>query len=86
MGCVNFDPMMDKVEHYACEYEEALELLVGSASGADSANGNIGTVKIAEATIATTTVQVTQALTEMASGIVKNAADHLKGKGRALSG
>ena len=76
--------MLEKVEAYANEYEEALELLVNSAQGTGS--GNIGNVKIAEATIATTTVQVTQALTEMASGIVKNAADHLKGKGRALSG
>jgi hypothetical protein len=38
------------------------------------------------ATVATTNVQVSQSLTEMASGIAKNAADYVKGLGRKVSG
>jgi hypothetical protein len=36
--------------------------------------------------VATTKVQLTQSLTEMASGIAKNAADHTKGLGRKIGG
>ena len=47
---------------------------------------NLGEVSITNATVATTKVQLTQSLTEMASGIAKNAADHTKGLGRKIGG
>jgi hypothetical protein len=47
---------------------------------------NLGEVSITDATVATTKVQLTQSLTEMASGIAKNAADHTKGLGRKIGG
>jgi Mn-containing catalase len=47
---------------------------------------NLGQVSITNATVATTKVQLTQSLTEMASGIAKNAADHTKGLGRKIGG
>ena len=47
---------------------------------------NLGSVSITNATVATTKVQLTQSLTEMASGIAKNAADHTKGLGRKIGG
>ena len=49
-------------------------------------SGNPGSVNITEATVATTRVQLTQSLTEMATGIAKNAADHTKSLGRKIGG
>jgi hypothetical protein len=63
------------------------------AAGNDAPEGNgaiekynLGDVSITNATVATTKVQLTQSLTEMASGIAKNAADHTKGLGRKIGG
>jgi len=85
MPNVNFGTLIDVVESHAKTYEEALVDLQDSANSSNS-NGNVGQVSITEATVATTKVQLTQSLTEMASGIAKNAADHTKGLGRKIGG
>ncbi len=82
---INFDTLIGVVENHANKYESALNDLQKSAS--DGVNeDSTGTFGISAATVATTEVQVTQSLTEMASGIAKNAADHTKGLGRKISG
>ena len=83
---VSFDQLLKVVESHANNYEAALVELENSASSSEGSNGNPGQVTITEATVATTRVQLTQSLTEMASGIAKNAADHTKGLGRKISG
>jgi len=83
---VSFDQLLKVVESHANNYEAALVELENSASSSEGSNGNPGQVNITEATVATTRVQLTQSLTEMASGIAKNAADHTKGLGRKISG
>jgi hypothetical protein len=82
---INFDTLIGVVENHAKKYEGALNDLQKSASDGVTANST-GTFGISAATVATTNVQVTQSLTEMASGIAKNAADHTKGLGRKISG
>lgn len=84
-GNVNFATLIDVVEAHASTYEEALVDLQDSANSSNQ-GGNVGQVSITEATVATTKVQLTQSLTEMASGIAKNAADHTKGLGRKIGG
>jgi len=59
---------------------------VAEGSGGAKEKYNLGDVSITDATVATTKVQLTQSLTEMASGIAKNAADHTKGLGRKIGG
>jgi hypothetical protein len=84
---VSFDSLIKVVHSHACNYEQALiELEKSANSSGGSSGGNPGTVNITEATVATTRVQLTQSLTEMASGIAKNAADHTKGLGRKIGG
>jgi len=85
MTNVNFSELLDAVESHASSYESALLELETSASSSASDNGP-GSVNITDATVATTRVQLTQSLTEMATGIAKNAADHTKGLGRKISG
>jgi hypothetical protein len=75
---VSFDALVDSVSDAASAYQDALNNLQDSASS-DSIN-------MVSATVATTNVQVSQSLTEMASGIAKNAADYVKGLGRKVSG
>ncbi|MEK9726775.1 MAG: hypothetical protein VW397_01570 [Candidatus Margulisiibacteriota bacterium] len=86
MANVNFDGLIKVVEEHASNYEAALIELEVSASSSGGSGGNPGSVNITEATVATTRVQLTQSLTEMASGIAKNAADHTKGLGRKIGG
>tara|TARA_Y100000590_G_scaffold84593_1_gene94519 strand:- start:79 stop:339 length:261 start_codon:yes stop_codon:yes gene_type:complete len=86
MANVNFESLIKTVYEHANNYETALTQLEASANSSGGANGNPGTVNITEATVATTRVQLTQSLTEMASGIAKNAADHTKGLGRKIGG
>ena len=86
MANVNFDGLINVVEMHASNYEAALIELEESASSSGGSDGNPGSVNITEATVATTRVQLTQSLTEMASGIAKNAADHTKGLGRKIGG
>ncbi|MGA0241486.1 MAG: hypothetical protein ACO3K7_00625 [Candidatus Marinamargulisbacteria bacterium] len=87
----SFDTLIDNVKKYADTYETALKSLEQSAtSGTDTdVDGNEtttpGSVNITDATVATTRVQITQSLTEMASGIAKNAATHTKELGRKIS-
>jgi len=83
---VSFEALIDVVESHACNYETALVDLEKSANASGGSGGSPGTVNITEATVATTKVQLTQSLTEMASGIAKNAADHTKGLGRKIGG
>lgn len=83
---VSFDQLIKVVQDHACNYETALVDLEASATSSGGSGGNPGTVNITEATVATTKVQLTQSLTEMASGIAKNAADHTKGLGRKIGG
>jgi len=83
---VSFSSLIDAVESHASTYEEALIELEASAKSSSGTGGNPGSVNITDATVATTRVQLTQSLTEMASGIAKNAADHTKGLGRKISG
>ena len=85
VGNVNFSSLIEAVEEHACTYEKALIELENSATSSSNA-GSVGSVNITDATVATTRVQLTQSLTEMASGIAKNAADHTKGLGRKISG
>lgn len=86
MSNVNFNTLINVVETHASQYENALIELEENASSSEGTNGNPGSVNITDATVATTKVQLTQSLTEMASGIAKNAADHTKGLGRKISG
>lgn len=83
---VSFSQLIDVVEAHANNYEAALIELENSATSSEGTDGNPGSVNITEATVATTRVQLTQSLTEMASGIAKNAADHTKGLGRKIGG
>jgi uncharacterized protein YqiB (DUF1249 family) len=83
-GNVNFAQLVKVVDTHANNYEAALIALEKTANSSSSSNG--GSVNITEATVATTRVQLTQSLTEMASGIAKNAADHTKGLGRKIGG
>ena len=85
MSNVNFGTLIEVVEAHASNYEAALIELEDSASSSSTSSGP-GSVNITEATVATTRVQLTQSLTEMASGIAKNAADHTKGLGRKIGG
>lgn len=85
MSNVSFSKLISVVESHASNYEAALIELETSASTSATASGP-GSVNITEATVATTRVQLTQSLTEMASGIAKNAADHTKGLGRKIGG
>jgi hypothetical protein len=85
-GNVSFETLINVVQTHACNYEQALVNLEGSANSSGGSGGNPGSVNITEATVATTKVQLTQSLTEMASGIAKNAADHTKGLGRKIGG
>ena len=85
MTNVNFSELLDAVESHASNYEAALLELETSASSSATTSGP-GSVNITDATVATTRVQLTQSLTEMATGIAKNAADHTKGLGRKISG
>lgn len=86
MSNVNFASLVETVKDHACNYEQALIDLEDSANSSGGSGGNPGTVNITDATVATTKVQLTQSLTEMASGIAKNAADHTKGLGRKIGG
>jgi hypothetical protein len=84
---VNFGTLINVVKAHATTYEEALKSLEESASSSQGSDGEeLGQVSITNATVATTKVQLTQSLTEMASGIAKNAADHTKGLGRKIGG
>ncbi len=83
---VSFTTLIDVVEKHASNYEAALVELENSAHASGGTGGNPGSVNITDATVATTRVQLTQSLTEMASGIAKNAADHTKGLGRKVGG
>ena len=78
--------LIHAVQNHSNNYEQALLDLESSASSSAGSGGNPGSVNITEATVATTRVQLTQSLTEMASGIAKNAADHTKGIGRKIGG
>ncbi len=82
-----------KVSYHATNDDNALlyHQADGSHGTTDAGLGkvekyNLGQVSITNATVATTKVQLTQSLTEMASGIAKNAADHTKGLGRKIGG
>ena len=85
-GNIGFTELLKVVQSHASSYESALVDLEEAASTSTSSGSNPGTVNITTATVATTRVQLTQSLTEMASGIAKNAADHTKGLGRKISG
>jgi len=86
MANVNFDTLIKVVEAHASNYETALNNLENSANSSQGSGGNPGEVSITDATVATTRVQLTQSLTEMATGIAKNAADHTKSLGRKIGG
>ena len=86
MSCVSFNSLLEVVETHASNYEQALMSLESTASNSASSDGSVGSVDITEATVATTRVQLTQSLTEMATGIAKNAADHTKNLGRKIGG
>jgi hypothetical protein len=86
----SFDTLIDNVQKYAETYETALKSLEESAKSGTNTDGGVetttpGSVNITDATVATTRVQITQSLTEMASGIAKNAATHTKELGRKIS-
>jgi hypothetical protein len=84
---VNFGTLIDVVKAHATTYEDALKELENSANSSKATGDqSAGQVSITKATVATTKVQLTQSLTEMASGIAKNAADHTKGLGRKIGG
>ena len=76
---VNLDQFTDLVRQSASEYEAAISDLHQTANNDTDFN-------ITRATVATTTIQVKQSLTEMAAGIAKNAADHTKNLGRKIGG
>jgi len=85
-GCVSFSSLLDVVATHASNYEAALMDLEESANSSGGSGSNPGSVNITDATVATTRVQLTQSLTEMATGIAKNAADHTKNLGRKIGG
>ena len=68
---VSFTSLIEVVQQHANSYEEALLQLESSANSSAGSGGNPGSVNITEATVATTRVQLTQSLTEMASGTRK---------------
>ena len=85
MANVSFDSLIDVVKDHASAYEAALVDLEVNAQGSESGQeDNPQTLSITDATVATTKVQVTQSLTEMASGIAKNAAEHTKALGKKI--
>ena len=86
MTNVSFKSLIDVVKDHASNYESALVALESSANSSKGTSGNPGSVNITDATVATTRVQLTQSLTEMATGIAKNAADHTKSLGRKIGG
>ncbi|MGC6367195.1 MAG: hypothetical protein ACON35_04265 [Candidatus Marinamargulisbacteria bacterium] len=86
MTNVSFRSLIDVVKDHASNYESALVALESSANSSKGTSGNPGSVNITDATVATTRVQLTQSLTEMATGIAKNAADHTKSLGRKIGG
>ena len=86
MANVSFGTLIDVVQSHASTYEQALVDLQKSANSSAKTGGSLGEVSITQATVATTKVQLTQSLTEMATGIAKNAADHTKGLGRKIGG
>ena len=86
MANVNFETLLNVVRAHANNYESALNDLEDSASSSQGSGGNPGEVSITDATVATTKVQLTQSLTEMATGVAKNAADHTKSLGRKIGG
>ncbi len=86
MANVSFETLLEAVQSHANTYQAALTDLEASATSSQGTGSNPGSVNITDATVATTRVQLTQSLTEMASGIAKNAADHTKGLGRKISG
>ena len=67
----SFEQLISVVDTHANNYEQALIQLENSANSSGGSSGNPGSVNITEATVATTRVQLTQSLTEMASGIAK---------------
>ena len=81
---LSFTKLKDAVDMHAKAYETALIELENAANSSKGTNNQ--TLSIAQATMATTKVQIHQSLTEMASGIAKNATDHTKGLGRKISG
>ena len=80
---INFTQLKDAVDSHALDYQNALMDLQNAAN---SSAGATQQLSISEATMATTKVQIHQSLTEMASGIAKNATDHTKGMGRKIGG
>ncbi|RAP34958.1 hypothetical protein DID77_00055 [Candidatus Marinamargulisbacteria bacterium SCGC AG-439-L15] len=83
MTDISFKKLINSVENHAHHYENALLDLENAANSSGSGNH---TLSITDATVATTRVQIHQSLTEMASGIAKNASDHVKAQGRKLTG
>jgi hypothetical protein len=83
---VSFNKLLSAVSSHASSYEQALIALEKSANSSTGEGTALGSVNITDATVATTRVQLTQSLTEMASGIAKNAADHTRGLGKKISG
>ena len=81
---LSFTKLKDAVDRHALDYQNALMELENAANSSAATGGQ--SLSIAEATMATTKVQIHQSLTEMASGIAKNATDHTKGLGRKISG
>ena len=79
---IDFKQLKNAVDAHALDYENALVDLENAANS----SGVSQALSISDATLATTKVQVHQALTEMAAGIAKNAADHTKGLGRKIGG
>ena len=67
---IDFTQLKKAVQNHAQDYENALIELENAANTSSS-----GSLSISQATLATTKVQIHQSLTEMASGIAKNAAD-----------
>ena len=80
MTKVNFTLLENAVEEHAKDYENALFDLEEAANSSQQSQS----LSISQATMATTKVQIHQALTEMAAGIAKNAAGHTKGLGGKL--
>lgn len=73
---------VDVVADLAGDFEDALNELGGEAEGAQGGTGtNLGIVDL---TKATTNVQKSQSVLEMAQAIVKSAVDHVKGQAKKL--
>ena len=85
MSKIDFTEIKAAVDLHAKDYENAL-LQLQDAANSSTGDGGSQTLSISEATMATTKVQIHQSLTEMASGIAKNATDHTKGMGRKIGG